>query len=365
MTRARPIDIGDIVHRLGTLAPALCLELLPNGVREGKEWRVGSVGGEPGRSMAVHLEGPRAGVWADFSTSSDRGDALDLVAGVLFRGDKKRALAWSRAWLGIDNVNPDTFARETAAAREKKQRQAKSEEARIRGLAQNLFIAGKPIAGTLAELYLLGRGIDFRALGRQPGALRFHPEVFHPETGALEAAMVAAITSPDHELVAVHRTYLERLADGRVVKLRGVEDAKLTLGRYAGGCIRLWRGASGKAWRDMAPGEGLIIGEGIEDTATGVIACPELRAAVAVSLANMGSLVLPDEVAEVIILGQNDPEENPHRPGEPHPARLALERAIAHHHRAGKRVRLARPPAGQAKDLNELAQRQLQPGTAS
>src|SRR5690348_7476235 len=120
------------------------------------------------------------------------------------------------------------------------------------------------IRGTLAERYLKGRGIDFAQLGRQPRALRFHPGLVHPETGEIAPALVAAITGAAGDVVAIHRTFLERLPDGRVVKLRGVENAKLCLGTFAGGCIRLWRGKTGRAWKDAERGEWLLIGEGIE-----------------------------------------------------------------------------------------------------
>lgn len=358
------MDIGVLVGHLSDRIEALAEHLLPNGRREGHEWRCGSVQGEAGRSMAVHLAGPRAGVWCDFGGApDDRGDALDLIAAVLFRGDKKQALRWARAWLGIDRVDPASIPQQQAAARAKKKR-AVDEEDRNRRLGQHMFLSAKPqLAGTWSEIYLRGRGIDFARLGRQPGALRHHDELTHPETGEVCQGLVAAITAPDGGFLAVHRTFLERLADGRVVKLRGVEDAKLTLGRYAGGCIRLWRGASGKAWRDMPAGEWIVAGEGIEDTATAVMAAPEYRAVVAVSLSNLAGIVLPAAAAGVIILAQNDPEMHPQRPEQRHPARISLDRAVAHFQGQGKRVRLARPTADQAHDLNELAQRELKQGT--
>ena len=97
-------SVADIAGMLARQAPSLAAELLPNGKREGAEWRVGSLRGEPGRSLSVHLFGSRAGVWSDFA-SGEAGDALDLVAGVLYGGDKqaakRAALAWARSWLGL------------------------------------------------------------------------------------------------------------------------------------------------------------------------------------------------------------------------------------------------------------------------
>ena len=70
------IPIPEIVDRLTGNAEALCRELLPNGRREGAEWRCGSVQGEPGKSLGVHLAGAKAGIWSDFASGS-KGDPLD------------------------------------------------------------------------------------------------------------------------------------------------------------------------------------------------------------------------------------------------------------------------------------------------
>lgn len=349
----RPVEISDIVAMLSDRALALCQELLPAGTGEGGEWRIGSVAGDPGRSMAVRLSGPRAGVWCDWhGRPDDRGDALDLVAAVLFNHDKKRAIQWARAWLGLDRVDPASFEIQRRQAEAKKAK-AKAEEGRRSQSALRLFLSAQPrISGTPAARYLAGRAIDFSSLGRQPGCLRFHPGLVHPETGEICPALVAAITATDGKVTAVHRTFLEILPGengqpGAVVKLRDVKDAKLTLGRYAGGAIRLWRGATGKPWKDAAAGEWLMVGEGIEDTATAVIERPDLRAAAAVSMGNMLGMQVPDAIEGVIILAQND--SNPK-------AIEALDRAVAHFQALGKRVRLAKPDAS-VKDINELAQR--------
>jgi twinkle protein len=49
---------------------------LPRRLKHGTEWRAGSLAGEPGQSLAVHLTGAKAGVWADFN-GGDGGDLLD------------------------------------------------------------------------------------------------------------------------------------------------------------------------------------------------------------------------------------------------------------------------------------------------
>ena len=71
----------EISRQLAQRAEDVARYLLPNGKRDGNEWRVGSTNGEPGRSLGVHLTGDKAGVWSDFANGgSDAGDLLDLWA---------------------------------------------------------------------------------------------------------------------------------------------------------------------------------------------------------------------------------------------------------------------------------------------
>ena len=95
------IAASEIAGRLSERIEALCRELLPNGKRVGAEWWCGSVNGEAGQSLGVHLVGEKAGTWADLA-GDDRGDALDLVKKVL-RLDTRDAIGWAKPWLGIDD----------------------------------------------------------------------------------------------------------------------------------------------------------------------------------------------------------------------------------------------------------------------
>lgn len=78
---------------LATRAEEIAVMLLPNGKRVGVEWCVGSIDGEAGKSLKVHLTGTKAGVWADFSKGQG-GDLLDLwkhTKGVTFCDALKQA----------------------------------------------------------------------------------------------------------------------------------------------------------------------------------------------------------------------------------------------------------------------------------
>ncbi|HEO1402482.1 TPA: toprim domain-containing protein [Legionella pneumophila] len=70
----------EISRLLAKQAPTIAQYLLPHGKREGNEWCVGSINGEPGKSLRVHLTGEKAGVWCDFASGNDKGDLLDLWA---------------------------------------------------------------------------------------------------------------------------------------------------------------------------------------------------------------------------------------------------------------------------------------------
>lgn len=97
-------DITVVKRMLADRAQAVAEMLLPGGRKEGQEWRAGSVGGEKGQSLGVHLTGPKAGVWTDFATS-EGGDLLDLWS-------KAKGLSLSatlddaRRWLGVSRPEP-------------------------------------------------------------------------------------------------------------------------------------------------------------------------------------------------------------------------------------------------------------------
>ena len=90
---APDLPVREIVDRLAGNIGALCENLMPNGRREGAEWRCGSVDGQPGKSLGVHLIGAKAGVWSDFA-DGNKGDPLDLIQACL-RLDKGEAIILS------------------------------------------------------------------------------------------------------------------------------------------------------------------------------------------------------------------------------------------------------------------------------
>lgn len=342
MSADRRPDAAQIADMLARRIRPLCEQLLSAGKPKGSYWTVGGVDNEPGGSMWIHLSGAKAGRWQDAATG-EFGDALDLVAACTSRGDKKAAYRWACAWLGVaegmqpaQQQKPEQRARAAAANQDDVERRRRA--------ALRLYLEARPsLAGTPAAAYLAGRGIDLAQLGRQPRALRFHPSCLH-RSGRRFPAMIAAISNLAGVHVATHRTWLQPDAAGQWIKAR-VEDPKMTLGTFAGGCIRLWRGASGKPLKDAPEDETVVVGEGIETCLSIALACPELRVLAAVSLGNMAAIQLPPQIRNVILAADNDLKPK---------AQLAFQRAVERHMDAGRDVRVARADVG--KDFNDTLQ---------
>lgn len=94
------MNIADISRQLAEDAERVCRHLLPNGRRDGQEWRVGSADGEQGKSLGVRLSGSKAGIWSDFATGVG-GDLIDLWSAVRCNGNLPKAIDEAKAYLGI------------------------------------------------------------------------------------------------------------------------------------------------------------------------------------------------------------------------------------------------------------------------
>lgn len=326
---------SQISQMLAARIQALVTELLPAGQRDGSEWRCGSLAGEKGQSLAVHLHGARAGVWCDFA-GGQKGDSLDLVAACLFNGNRRDAMAWAERWLGLSNATSDApVQRRPVQEKPASSLELDREAQRMRAKARWLWQEGQPIENSPADAYLLGRGLDLRLLPHMPGSLRFHPGVWCAEVQRPLPAMVAAIASPAGKMIACHRTWLQQTPSGAWVKA-DLRAPKKVLGSFAGGCVRLTRGASGKALGVADAGSSVIIAEGVETSLAVALACPEMRVLAGVSLSNMGAVGLPTGISIVILAADNDGPNN-------HTARKALEAACQKFAEQGREVRLALP----------------------
>ena len=83
------IDFNGINAAALSSLESLLHEWFPHGHREGHEFKIGSLSGEPGRSLSVNL---RTGVWKDFSSDAGGSDPISLLAAIRSCGMKEAAV---------------------------------------------------------------------------------------------------------------------------------------------------------------------------------------------------------------------------------------------------------------------------------
>lgn len=279
---------SELARRLGDHAEAVCREYLSNGHRSGNHWIVGDVRNTRGRSMHVRLKanakGP-AGKWVD-EANSEFGDLLDVIREtcglVEFRDvadEARRFLAIPRPQRQISGID-----RQSAAARG-------SPDA-----ARRLFAMSQPVAGTLAERYLAGRGILLIA---SEGALRFHPGCYYRDlvTGETQTlpALIAAVMSLDGGITGLQRTWLDPSGNGKAQ----LADPRRSLGNLLGNAI----------WLGLEPGAPVPVmaaGEGFETMASLRTVMPALPVAAATSANHLSGLTFPPGCRRLYIAADAD-----------------------------------------------------------
>jgi hypothetical protein len=197
-----------------------------------------------------------------------------------------------------------------------------AEAAKRAAQAKRLWKEAQPIAGTLAETYLRGRGITCDL----PPALRFHPDTWHGPTAKRYPALVAAVQGAG--LPALHRTYLRPDGSGKA----DIDPPKAMLGATAGGAVRLTDGPSR-----------LVVGEGIESTLSlscGLLDGPATLWA-GLSTSGLRGLHLPSQPGRLTIACDGD------TPGRD-AAKFLAERA----HALGWQVGICDPGTG--ADFNDI-----------
>jgi putative DNA primase/helicase len=73
------IDFAAINAAALSSLESLLYEWFPHGHREGHEFKIGSLSGEPGRSLSINT---RTGVWKDFSSDAGGSDPISLLAAI-------------------------------------------------------------------------------------------------------------------------------------------------------------------------------------------------------------------------------------------------------------------------------------------
>ncbi|MFI0848705.1 toprim domain-containing protein [Mesorhizobium sp. IMUNJ 23232] len=279
---------SELARRLGEHAEAVCREYLSNGHRSGNHWIVGDVRNTRGRSMHVRLrantKGP-SGKWVD-EASGEHGDLLDVIREscglIVFRDVADEA----RRFLALPRPQPlvSDQSRQPAAARG-------SPEA-----ARRLFAMSQPLAGTLAERYLAGRGILLPA--GEP-ALRFHPGCYYRDlvTGetVILPALIAAVSGVDGRITGLQRTWLDPAGTGKAQLV----DPRRSLGNLLGNAI----------WLGLSPGTPVPVmaaGEGFETMASLRTVMPALPVAAATSANHLSALSFPPGCRRLYIAADAD-----------------------------------------------------------
>lgn len=151
--------------------------------------------------------------------------------------------------------------------------------------ARAIWRAAQPVGGTLAETYLRSRGLHLPI----PDCIRF-ARLRYGKRGPEHPVLVACVAGPDNRFSGITRIYLAANGMGKAA----VPKAKLSLGRIAGGAVRL------------APcARSITLCEGIED---GLSVMQRTGRAVWATLgtSNLGRVRFPVPPDEVIIAGDAD-----------------------------------------------------------
>jgi len=237
----------------------------------------------------------------------------------------KRLGCTFRDILTAAGIAPGTFTAPDPARLAHREAERRADAARRAAQARAIWQEAQPIAGTVAEAYLRGRGITCPL----PATLRFHPQTWHGATARRIPALVALVEGGDS--FAVHRTYLRADGSGKA----GLDDGdKLMLGAVAGGAVRLTDG----------PGP-LVVAEGIETALS--LACGLLRAPAkvwaALSTSGIRGLHLPPQPGRLTIAPDGDD-----------PGRAAAHALAERAHALGWAVSLL--PAPEGRDWNDILQ---------
>lgn len=282
------LSASELANRLARDAKAVCRHYLSAGRRAGNYWIVGDTANSKGKSLYVHLSGPRAGRWADAATA-EYGDLLDLVRETCGLVDFRDVADEAQRFLSLPQALPTAPHRGDARTDPPVLRPADER-------AQRLFRMTQSLAGTLADSYLRRRGI-LRA-ARHP-ALRFHPSCYYRDlvSGGTSSfpALIAAVTDPAGTITGVHRTWLDPDGDGKAK----VEDPRRALGGLLGNGVRF-------SFPVHGPISVMVAGEGLESILSLSHVMPALPMVSALTANHLAAFRLPDGCQRLYIAADAD-----------------------------------------------------------
>lgn len=297
----------DLSMQLANRVEAVCRHYLSNGRRSGGYWIIGDTGNTKGRSLFVRLTGPATGRgargrWQDLATDQF-GDLLDLIAAREGHRTLRDTLAEARRFLGKpERAHDDGYARE----RDHRLRTDTS------FIARRIWAEGLPLAGTIAERYLIARSLE----PPYPEGLRFYPSLEHRcyDTGEItyHPALLAAVRDASGTLKGIQRTWLAPKG-GKAL----LADPRRSLGHLHGHGVWLRHGDALRNGGSRHHSGILLIGEGVEtvlslrdvisETAPGAGFAPCVELVAALSASHLAGFILPPHLRQLIIARDNDP----------------------------------------------------------
>jgi hypothetical protein len=159
--------------------------------------------------------------------------------------------------------------------------------------ARRLYAMSKPIAGTLAETYLHGRGIVTVAAS---DPLRFHPRCYYraDEESPTETwpALIAAVTDLAGKITGAHRTWLDRSGQDKAP----IDSPRRAMGHLLGHGVRF-----GLVDDVMAAGEG------IETMLSLRTVLPTLPMVAGLSASHLAALLFPPTLRRLYVARDRDP----------------------------------------------------------
>jgi hypothetical protein len=279
---------SELANRLARDAEAVCRHYLSAGRRAGNYWVVGDTANRKGKSLYVHLSGPRAGRWADAATS-EYGDLLDLVRETCGLVDFRDVADEARRFLSLPPPVPALCRREDAHTDPPVDRPAGER-------AKRLLRMTEPLGGTLADSYLRQRGILRASLH---SALRYHPSCYYRDLvtgGSLRyPALIAAVTDRSGAVTGVHRTWLDPVGEGKAK----VDDPRRALGRLLGNAVRFCFPVQGQV-------PVIVAGEGLESVLSLAHVIPGMPMVSALTANHLAAFRLPDGCQRLYIAADAD-----------------------------------------------------------
>lgn len=282
------LSASDLAGRLAQEAEAVCRHYLSAGRRAGNYWLVGDVTNSKGRSLYVHLAGPRAGRWTDAATGQF-GDLLDLVRETCGFADFRDVADEARQFLSLPRPG-------SASSRRPDAQYSAAVERPGAERARRLFRMTEPLAGTLADVYLRERGILRAATN---AALRFHPSCYYRDflTGRTSSypALIAAVTDSAGAITGVHRSWLDPDGNGKAK----VDNPRRALGGLLGNAVRFRFPAN-------APVPAMVAGEGLETMLSLSHVMPAMPMVAALTANHLAALNFPSGCRRLYIAADAD-----------------------------------------------------------